>query len=97
MNNGEPLARDEIEQQIVATIREAIAEDWIFDFEIEADTSFNDDLEIESIEFVAIADLLQKKFGDRVNVIAWLSERDINELIALTVGDLIDFVEQKLK
>jgi acyl carrier protein len=83
-------------QQIVDAIREAIAEDWVQDFDIDRDTSFNDDLEIESIEFVAIAENLQKKFSGRVNVIAWLSEKNIDELIALTVGDLVDFVESKL-
>ena len=80
--------------QVVAAIREAIAEDWVNDFEIDRDTSFNDDLEIESIEFVAIADLLQKKFGD-LQLIDWLSKRDINELIALTVGDVVAFIENK--
>jgi len=88
MSNGETLP------QVVAAIREAIAEDWVNDFEIDMDTSFNDDLEIESIEFVAIADLLQKKFGD-LQLIDWLSKRDINELIALTVGDVVVFIENK--
>lgn len=91
MNNSDIL------QKIIDAIREAIAEDWVQDFAIDADTSFNDDLEIESIEFVAIADALQKKFGDRVNIISWLAERDINELIELTVGDLANFVEHKLR
>lgn len=88
------MSDNSILQQVVAAIREAIAEDWVQDFEIGMDTSFNDDLEIESIEFVAIADLLQKKFGD-LNLIDWLSKRDINELIALTVGDVVTFIEAK--
>ncbi len=91
------MNNDEILQQIIDAIREAIAEDWVQDFVIDTDTSFNDDLEIESIEFVAIADMLQKKFGDRINLIGWLSERDINELIELTVGDVATFVEQQLR
>lgn len=90
------MSNNEILQQVVAAIREAIAEDWIHDFEIDMDTSFNDDLEIESIEFVAIADVLQKKFGD-LQLIDWLSKRDINELIALTVGDVVVFIENKSK
>lgn len=89
------MSERDILQQVVAAIREAIDEDWVEDFEIDRDTSFNDDLEIESIEFVAIADLLQKKFGD-LNLIDWLSKRDINELIALTVGDVVAFIENKL-
>jgi acyl carrier protein len=90
------MNKNEILQQVVAAIREAIAEDWVQDFEIDADTSLNSDLEIESIEFVSIADTLQKMFGAQVNVIGWLSQQDINTLIALTVGDLVNLVEQGL-
>ena len=88
------MSNDEILQQVVAAIREAIAEDWVQDFEIDADTSLNDDLEIESIEFVSIADKLQKLFGAQVDVIGWLSQQNIETLIAMTVGDLVKLVEQ---
>ena len=88
------MNNDEILQQVVAAIREAIAEDWVQDFEIDADTSLNDDLEIESIEFVSIADKLQKLFGAQVDVIGWLSQQNIETLIAMTVGDLVKLVEQ---
>ncbi len=97
MSNAKIVNKNEILQQVVAAIREAIAEDWIQDFEIDADTSLNNDLEIESIEFVSIADKLQKMFGAQVDVIGWLSQQDIETLIALTVGDLVDLVEQGLQ
>ncbi len=88
------MSNDDILQQVIAVIRDAIAEDWVRDFEIDADTSLNNDLEIESIEFVSIADRLQKKFGSRVDLIGWLSQQNIEELIAMTVGDIVDFVDQ---
>ncbi len=88
------LNKPEILSQVIDAIRSAIAEDWVMDFDIDADTRFNDDLELESIEFVAIAEALQKLFGDRADVIGWLSSKDIHELIGLTVGDLADFIEQ---
>lgn len=83
--------------QVIAALRSAIAEDWIMDFPIDATTSLNDDLEIESIEFVAIAEALQKQFGAQVDIIGWLSGQDIHQLIALTVGDLANFVEQGIQ
>jgi acyl carrier protein len=88
------VSNNEILQQVIAAIRDAIGEDWVQDFEIDADTSLNNDLEIESIEFVSIADRLQKIFGTRVDVIGWLSQQNIEALIAMTVGDLVDFVDQ---
>jgi acyl carrier protein len=77
---------------VIDTIRTTIAEDWIADFEIDAATTFNDDLEIESIEFVKIADALQKHYGAEIDIAGWLSGKGIHELIALSVGDLADFI-----
>jgi len=88
------VSNNEILQQVIAAIRDAIGEEWVQDFEIDADTSLNNDLEIESIEFVSIADRLQKIFGARVDVIGWLSQQNIEALIAMTVGDLVNFVDQ---
>jgi acyl carrier protein len=83
-------------RQIGAVIREAVAEDWIQDFEIGADTSFNDDLELESIEFVTIAAGLQRHFGEQVDLIGWLAAKPFDELIALRVGNVAEFVSTRL-
>ncbi len=77
---------------VIAKIRSTIAEDWIEDFEIDATTRFNDDLEIESIEFVKIAEAIQQHYGTQIDVIGWLSGKSIHELIGLSVGELSDFI-----
>lgn len=82
--------------QIIKVIREAIDEDWIQEYEIDADTSFSDDLELESIEFVEIAERLQKHYGGRVNFIEWLSKMNLDQIIALTVGDLEEYVRRSI-
>jgi len=78
---------------VVEKIRSTINEDWIHDFEIDLETRFNEDLEIESIEFVKIANAIQQHYGDRLNIAAWLSGKSINELIGLNVGQLVDYIE----
>jgi acyl carrier protein len=83
--------------QIVAVIRDAVAEDWIQEFDIGPDTSFNDDLELESIEFVTIASGLQQHFGSDVDLMGWLSTRGFDDLIALRVGHIAEFVAHALK
>lgn len=55
-------------------------------------TSFNGDLELESIEFVALAEKLQQHYGDRVDFVGWISTKELDQIIALTVGDLVDFI-----
>jgi acyl carrier protein len=83
--------------QIAAVIRDAVAEDWIQEFAIGPDTSFNDDLELESIEFVTIASGLQQHFGSGIDLISWLSTRGFDQLIALRVGHIAEFVAHALK
>jgi len=73
-------------------IRSTVNEDWIQDFDIGPETRFNDDLELESIEFVKIADAIQAHFGTRLDIVGWLSGKSIQELIGLSVGDLTGFI-----
>ena len=83
-------------RDITAVIREAVAEDWIQEFEIGANTSFNDDLDLESVEFVTIAAGLQQHFGEQIDLIGWLSTKSFDDLIALRVGNIAEFVSDRL-
>lgn len=83
---------DDILKQVIATIRRTVDEDWIQDFDIGPQTRFNDDLELESIEFVKIADAIQAHYGTQLDVVGWLSGKSIQELIGLSVGDLSTFI-----
>ncbi len=55
-------------------------------------TSFNGNLELESIEFVALAEKLQAHFGARIDFVGWISTKELDQIIALTVGELVDFI-----
>ena len=75
-------------------IEEVLGEDAEIEGPIELDTSFSDDLELESIEFVALAEKIQAHYGADVNFVAWLSEMELDRIIALTVGDLVAFIDR---
>ena len=83
---------DRVLAVVVGQIRSTVNEDWIEDFEIGPQTRFNDDLELESIEFVKIADAIQAHYGAQLDIIGWLSGKSIQQLIGLSVGDLTDFI-----
>ncbi|MDB5039996.1 MAG: phosphopantetheine-binding protein [Candidatus Eremiobacteraeota bacterium] len=61
---------------------------------ITMDTTFGSDLELESIEFVALADRLRTEFGNRVNFVAFLSEKNVDDMVSLTVGDVVRYVAE---
>ncbi len=90
-------SKDPVLEQIIGIIRTTVNEDWIEDYDMDASTSFNDDLELESIEFVGIAEKIQEHFGKHIGFLEWLSSMKIEQIIALTVGDLADFVHRHLK
>ena len=60
--------------------------------DITIDTTFGGDLELESIEFVALADRLRTEFGERVNFVAFLAKKQVDDMVSLTVGDVVRYV-----
>ena len=61
---------------------------------ITRETSFHEDLALESIEFVALAEKLQARYGARVDLARWLAGKDLDALLALRVGDVVELVEK---
>jgi acyl carrier protein len=64
--------------------------------EITLNTTFGGDLELESIEFVALADRLRMEFGERVNFVVFLAEKNVDDMVSLTVGDVVRYVATRL-
>lgn len=86
------LSREAVLDTISSLLAEVIGDDWAADMDIDESTSFNADLELESIEFVALAERLQEIYGDDVNFVAWVGDMELDEIINLTVGDLVEFI-----
>jgi acyl carrier protein len=64
------------------------------DREIALDTSFNRDLELESIEFVVLSEQLQNRYGKDIDFAGWLAGKELQDIINLRVGDVVRFIEQ---
>jgi acyl carrier protein len=65
--------------------------------DITMDTTFGGDLELESIEFVALAERLRAEFGERVNFVAFLAKKHVDDMVSLTVGDVVRYVASCLQ
>ena len=92
---GTPTS-DEVLAEVRSLLVDVIGDDFLLDTEIELDTSFNEDLELESIEFVALSERLLERYGSQVDFVAWMAEMDLDEIIALTVGELVYFIVTSL-
>ena len=89
-------AREAVFHAISQMLQEILAELGADEVEITEDTSFNEDLELESIDLVSLTSLIAQRWGETVNLAEFLAEKDLDEVIALKVGDLVDFVVDSL-
>ncbi|MER5599122.1 acyl carrier protein [Streptomyces sp. NPDC002265] len=67
------------------------------DVEIGMATTFNRDLELESIDLVTLSGLLEERYGGQVNFAEFLAGMEFDEIIELTVGRLVEYVVSSLK
>jgi acyl carrier protein len=89
------MTEPEILQALTELIRDVLGEDWDEDVVIERQTSFADDLELESLELVDLAERMRKRFPG-LDLASWLSNLELDALMRLTVGDLVDFLAARL-
>ncbi len=62
------------------------------DMEIGMDTEFVADLDLESIDLVALSVQLQEHYGERVNFAEFMAGFEVDELIELRVGQLVTYI-----
>lgn len=88
------------EHQVLATVRQllidVIGPEYADGIEITMETSFNADLELESIEFVALSAKLREHYGNNVNFAAFLADKDVAEVVELTVGQVVQYIVESL-
>jgi acyl carrier protein len=82
------ISRAHVTRTLVGMITEVLGED---DFGIEAGMSFKDDIGFKSIQFIALAELIQDKY-ENIDFVTWFSAKPLPEIVALRVGDVADFI-----
>lgn len=82
--------------EVVRIVTEVVGEDFLLDEEITPETSFNADLGLESIEFVELSEKLQEHYGERVNLVEFIADKDLDGMMAITVGELVTYIESQL-
>jgi acyl carrier protein len=92
---SESSESDIVLDEVVQLLVEVVGEDFLLDLEITRDTTFTDDLALESIEFVALAEKLQQRYGGRVDFAAFVADMDITEIMTMKVGTLVAYIEER--
>ena len=87
----------EVLAEISTMLRAILDEYGLDDTEIAMDTRFHDDLELESIDLVTLAGRLAQRYGEAVNFAEFVADLDLDQIIALTVGQLVEYVLASLR
>lgn len=80
---------------VAELLAELVGDAEVLGIEITPDTTFHEDLQLESIDLVTFASILAEHFGTEVNLAEYLAEKDLDDVIGLTVGDIARFVGER--
>ncbi|MFD0442139.1 acyl carrier protein [Streptomyces indonesiensis] len=83
--------------EISGMLRTMLDEYGLDDIEITMETRFTEDLELESIDLVTLASSLEARYGRQVNFAEFVADLELDEIIDLTVGQLVEYVVRCLR
>ncbi|MEU7554994.1 acyl carrier protein [Streptomyces sp. NPDC044571] len=78
--------------EITGMLVEIVGDEFLLAEEVTMKTTFNEDLALESIEFVALAELLHQRYGAEVDLMGFLAEKDMDAILAMSVGELVTHI-----
>ena len=81
---------------VLKVIKDVMGDDYDMLEPIGICTSLNNDLDLGKIELVALAEMLQKHYGKKVDLVNWMSKKTFDEIVALKVGDLTNYIRESL-
>jgi acyl carrier protein len=85
-----PDRKSAVMHTLIAMVTEVIGDDGLLE-PIAAESSFRDTLGFDSIQFIALAELIQERYAE-VNFVTWLQDKELAQIVLLKVGDVADFV-----
>lgn len=86
------MSLDQILTDVRTMLIEIIGAEYALGLHIGMDTSFEADLELESLEFVMLAAKLTGHYGGRVDFVVFLADKELEEIIGLTVGEVVTYI-----
>lgn len=79
-------------RELAGMLQQATGESDRWAAQITPATRLEDDLLLESVEYAALGELIQRRYGDRFDLVSFLAGLDLDQLLALTVGDLRSYL-----
>jgi len=87
---------EEVFTSLVAILNELIGAEELEIIGVYRHSRFVDDLMMESIQIVVFAEQVDALYGDRVDLITWISDMPMKKLLGLSVGDVSKFIATRI-
>jgi acyl carrier protein len=84
--------RDTVERLLM----EVVGEEFYEVYDVGLDSTFAEDLELESMEILELAERLIETYEGRVDFVGWFANMEFEELVELDLGTLVDFITSRL-
>jgi acyl carrier protein len=101
MASSGSIRTDPLYQSVRTTVETALREvvgDWYYDeCQVGLDSTFAEDVQLESMEVMEVAEKLMDAYEGRVDFVAWFADMELEVLVELTVGHVIDFIVASLE
>lgn len=88
---------DSVRTTVETAIRDVVGEWYYEECRIGLDSTFAEDIQLESMEVMEVAERLIEEYEGRVDFVAWFGDMELDDLIALTVGSVVDFIVAALE
>jgi acyl carrier protein len=91
---------DPLYQQVRTTVETSIREvvgDWYYEeCQVGLDSTFAEDVQLESMEVMEVAEKLMDAY-EGVDFVAWFADMELEDLVELTVGHVVGFIVTSLE
>jgi acyl carrier protein len=88
---------EQVHDTVVSTIVDVVGQEFYDECDVTLDSTFAEDIELESMEMMEIAERLMLAYEGRVDFVAWFADMELEDIIELTLGQLIDFIVRSLQ
>jgi acyl carrier protein len=86
-----------VQHTVEQAIIEVVGEEFYEECEVGLDSTFAEDIELESIEVMEIAEKLIETYEGKVDFVAWFADMELEDLIEITVGSVVDFIVDSIE
>jgi acyl carrier protein len=93
---SDPLC-DGVRTTVETAIRDVVGELYYEECQVGLDSTFAEDIQLESMEVMEVAERLIEEYEGRVDFVAWFADMEFDDLIELTVGSVVDFIVASLE